>query len=162
MLNESASAGKDCAERQARFIAAPMHPALRALLAYWTEKRGPRLMPARSDLHPREIKPLLPYLHLWNAQPPYVIRLVGGHIAQFDGINYTGEPATAGLPPNAAAMLLHILDQVTATKAPLFRAGKAYWSHERSYRDFEACYLPLSADDASVDMILGGYIYDMA
>lgn len=144
----------------AHFIAAPAHPALQSLFGYWTEKRGARPMPRRSDLHPRDIKFLLPNVHLWDAQPPHVIRLIGDNIVRFDGVNYTGQPATAGLPQQAAKMLLQILGQVVRSGTPVFRAGKAYWSERYGYRNFEACYLPLSDDTGAIGMILGGFAYD--
>ena len=146
---------------QAYFIDAPVHPKLQSLFSYWLEKRGTARMPRRSDLRPRDIKFLLPNIHLWNAQPPYIIRLIGDNIVKFDGANYTGQPATAGLPPHAARMLLQILDRVVRSGEPVFRTGNVYWSEKQSFRSFEACYLPLTDDAGTVSVILGGYIYDM-
>jgi hypothetical protein len=146
---------------RAYFIDAPADPKLQRLFGCWTEKRGARQIPRRSDLHPRDIKFLLPDVQLWNAQPPHIIRLTGDNIVKFDGMNYTGQPGAAGLPPHAVTMFLRIIDRVLRAKEPVFRAGKAYWNERQAYRNFEACYLPLSDDAGAVSMILGGYIYDM-
>jgi hypothetical protein len=148
---------------QADFIAAPRSPALRSLFAYWTAKRGTAAAPARADIRPAEIKPLLPDVMIWNVEEiggPYTIRLVGERIVRFVGRNNTGVPATHGMTETAAAGMTAVLDDVVRARLPRFRIGKAYWLQEKSYRDFEACYLPLSSDGRTVDMILGGVTFD--
>ena len=143
----------------ASYIAAPRNPDLQRLLDYWTAKRGSRLAPARADIKPAEIKPLLADVMIWNVDAvggPYTIRLVGESIVRFVGKNNTGADATVDMPPDAAATMTEVLTEVVRGKAPLFRVGKAHWQPDKSYRDFEACYLPLSSDGMTVDMILGG------
>jgi len=144
----------------AQYIDAPRHPDLKALLEYWTSKRGARAMPLRTDIKPSELKPLLPDIMIWSAIAPFHIRLVGDHIANFVGTNNTGRPATEGMAPPAAAAMLEVLNQVVTSKAPRFRAGKAHWAPSQSWRDFEACFLPLSDDGRNVDTILSGIKFD--
>ena len=67
-----------------------------------------------------------------------------------------GAPLAPGMPPRAAEMTIEILDAVTGERMPKFRAGKAHWHPDKGYRDFEACFLPLSADGESVNIVLGG------
>ena len=52
-------------------------------------------------------------------------------------------------------MMLKILDAVTSERAPKFRAGKTHWQLDKTYGDFEACFLPLSADGETVNIVLG-------
>ena len=62
---------------------------------YWTEKRGRRLMPARSDIDPAEIRDLLPYLVLTEvlSVPPFLrYRLVGTKQVAIRGHDPTGQP----------------------------------------------------------------------
>ena len=146
------------------FIETPRHPNLRLLFQYWTARRGARALPSRADIRPAEIKSLLADVMLWNVGDdlrPHTIRLVGENIVNFVGRNNTGEPATAGMPEEAAAVMNAVLNTVAETRLPHFRAGKAFWHREKSYRDFEACYLPLSSDGELVDMILGGVNFDL-
>lgn len=143
------------------YILAPRHPDLKALVDYWTSKRGDRIMPLRADIKPVEIKPLLPDIMIWSAVDPFHVRLVGDHIVAFVGRNHTGRPATDSMPPHAAASLLDVLNQVVTSKAPRFRLGKAFWMPEKAYRDFEACFLPLSDDGTNVDTILSGIKFDV-
>jgi hypothetical protein len=121
-------------------------------------------MPARSDISPAQMKPVLGDIMMWNVGrggAPHVIRLVGENIVRFVGRNNTGETATFGMPEDAVASMNGVIDTVAAARAPRFRTGKAYWLREKAYRAFEACYLPLSADGQTVDMLLGGVVFDV-
>jgi hypothetical protein len=61
------------------------------LYRYWLAKRGGRTMPARSDLEPRGICALLPYLTLLDkADGQYRYRLLGSAAAQEIGRDLTG------------------------------------------------------------------------
>ena len=142
------------------YIDAPRHPDLITLFQYWTAKRGARAMPARADINPADIKPLLPDVMIWSAIEPFPIRLVGDHIVNFVGANNTGKSATDGMPDNAAAAMRGVILDVIAAKAARFRFGRAFWLPKKDYRFFEAAYLPLSADGENVDMILGGIKFD--
>lgn len=120
-------------------------------------------MPSRADISPAGMKALLPYVMMWSVEAagePYRVRLVGEHIVRFVGQNYTGQSATHTMPPDAAASMLNVLGQVCASRAPRFRIGKAFWKPEKAYCDYEACFLPLSADGETVNLILGGLKFD--
>jgi hypothetical protein len=145
------------------FIDAPRNPNLQRLLEYWTQVKGARVAPSRADIRPAEIKPVLGDVMIWSVGrdgAPHMIRLVGENIVAFVGHNNTGLPATTGMPEDAAAVMTAVLTLVAQTRTPRFRTGKAFWLQEKSYRDFEACYLPLSSDGESVDAILGGITFD--
>jgi len=40
---------------------------------------------------------------------------------------------------------------------PKFRGGRAHWQGDKSYSNFEACFLPLSANGETVDIVLCGH-----
>ena len=143
---------------EAVFIDASRDPDLRALYEYWNRVRGDRAMPRRADIDPSEIPKLLPYIIMYNAAAGdgYTIRLVGEQVVRLNGINGTGRKAGSIMTPRGAEMMNRILDAVVTERAPKFRAGKVYWHPDKTYRDFEACFLPLSADGETVDIILGG------
>ena len=146
----------------ARYIDAPRDPVLIALHAYWSAKRDGRPMPARLDIHPAEMKPLLPHVMLYNADAAsdYSIRLVGQSIVEFIGRNFTGRAATTGMDERAAGNMRLVLGKVVEIGQPVFRAGTTYWWRDRSYREFEACFLPLSPDGRAVNIILAGVTFD--
>jgi hypothetical protein len=147
------------------FIDAPRHPSLQSLFAYWTLKRGSRLLPSRADINPAEIKSLWPDVMLYNVEKPggpYIVRLMGENVVNFMGRNRTGLSVIEGKPDEAAAAMNYVLAQVVETRSPRFRTGNAFWQREKSYRNFESCFLPLSADGETVDMILGGIKFDVS
>ena len=66
---------------------------LSRLEAYWLAKRGSRLMPARADIDPADIKELLPQIILTRIEhDPLRVRyaVVGTASATAAGIDYTG------------------------------------------------------------------------
>jgi hypothetical protein len=140
------------------FIDAPRDPDLRALHGYWNCLRGSRAMPRRAELDPGKIPRLLPYIIMYNVAPEggYTVRLVGEEVVRFVGRNATGQRAGSTMPPRAAEMIIAILDSVTAEREPRFRSGKAHWHPDKAHRDYEACFLPLSADGETVNIILCG------
>src|ERR1700722_17602796 len=143
----------------ASFIDAPRDADLCALFAYWQRKRGERLMPARADIDPLEFRKQLPHVMLYNAEGlggAYTIRLVGGAIVQFVGRNFTGKPAGSEMQPAAAVAMTRLLDAVVIGRTAKFRTGRAFWWQEKSYRAYEAAFMPLSADGQSVNMIFAG------
>jgi hypothetical protein len=149
----------DIAERipEAAYIEAPRDSRIKALYDYWDGLRHGRLAPSRGDVDPMAIPALLPYVIMYDVRPGgYTIRLVGEAVVDFVGRNGTGNPAGSMLTPQAAEQVVSILDAVTTERAPKFRAGKAHWQPDKDYRDFEACFLPLSADGETVNIVLGG------
>jgi FixJ family two-component response regulator len=143
----------------ATFIDAPRDGDLRALYQYWDTVRGGRAMPQRADIDPTEIPNLLPCVIIYDVLPGddgYRIRLAGGEVTEFVGRNLAGQLAGSFMMPRAAEMMKRILDTVAKDRVPKFRAGKAHWHPEKTYRDFEACFLPLSSDGETANMILGG------
>jgi hypothetical protein len=151
------------AERGAHDLAAPLDPLIVRIHRYWNEKRGARRMPHRADIDPAELKRLVLHVMIYDVEEPgklYRIRLVGGAIVDFYGFNTTGQAAGACMPPASAAQMVEILTSVVVARLPRFRAGFAHWN--KSYRRFEACFLPLSPDDDHVNKILAGIVFDTA
>lgn len=146
---------------EAAYIDAPRDPRLKALYDYWDALRGGRAMPARADVDPAQIPALLPYIIMYDVTPGggYTVRLVGEEVVRFVGHNATGRPAGVGMPPRSAEMTIKILDAVTGERAPKFRAGKAHWQPDKTYRDFEACFMPLSSDGETVNIVFGAICF---
>lgn len=148
--------------RDANDIAAPADPILVRLVEYWESKRAGRPMPSRADIDPTELGSLVYNVMLYDVVEPgrlYRIRLVGQAIVDFVGVNNTGKLASDTLPPVAAQRMTEILTSVVTKRTPRFRAGYAYWHQGKSYRKFEACFLPLSPDGRIVDKILSGQTF---
>jgi hypothetical protein len=141
----------------AQYIEAPSNPDLRALYAYWDGLRHGRLMPRRTDIDPTQIPKLLPYAFMYNAAPDgsFTIRLAGEELTTFLPKSPVGQAAGSTMTQSGAEMIVQILAAVVRDRAPKFRAGKAHWQPNRAHHDFEACFLPLSSDGETVDVIFG-------
>lgn len=148
--------------QDARDISAPVDPLIVRLFEYWRRKCAGRTMPRRADIDPVEMRALVNNVILFEVVEPisrFRVRLVGQAIIDFVGFNSTGRYAGDDMPPDSAARMIAILADVVARRAPRFRAGFAHWHRDKSYRNFEACFLPLSDDDRTVDKILGGITF---
>lgn len=144
---------------EAAYIDAPRDPHIQALFGYWDAVRGDRAMPSRQDIDPTAIPKLLPWVFMYNVLADgsgYTIRLAGDELSAFVGSNPIGQPAGSTMTPRGAEVLFKVLDAVRTERVPKFRAGKAYWQPDRTYRDFEGCFLPLSPDGQTVNIIFGG------
>jgi hypothetical protein len=143
----------------AKSLDAPNDPDIAFLFALWQKKCGKRTMPSRADFDPAEFRRLLPYIFLIDVEADdgaFRTRLVGDEIVRFLGHTPPkGKSPMASFTPEGWGGFRIILEHVVKSRTPIFRAGRAYWSIERSYKKFEACVLPLSTDDTAVNMIIG-------
>lgn len=146
----------------ARDIAAPTDPVVCEIFHYWDSKRGTRRMPNRAAIDPVELRRLVPNTMLVDVVESgdrYRIRLVGGAITDFFGGNMARHWEEHRMAPALIAQMTAIMTSVVVTRAPRFRAGRAQWHVDKSFRGFEACWLPLSPDDSRVNKILGGIAF---
>lgn len=126
------------------------------LAEYWQRKRGDRIMPARADIDPAEIKPLLPYLIIADvfADPVRVrYRLAGTAVCEAFGCNIAGRwleelDVNGGVP-----FWIEQYGRLIASRAPIFgRASGALAGVELFRADW--VLLPLSSDGATVGQCL--------
>jgi hypothetical protein len=135
---------------------ADCHGSLRNLFDYWNARRGTRLMPARSDLDPVDLKPILPMLILIDVVPDarrYAYRLVGTREVEMRGSDPTGKAikdAYYGESPEETAFYL---DRVVRTRQPVLYSGTYQPLSTRTQRE-DVLFLPLSKDGENVDMIM--------
>jgi hypothetical protein len=150
---------------EAAYIDAPRDADIRALFEYWDAIRGDRVMPSRQDIDPTAIPKLLPCVFMYTVVADgggYTIRLAGEELLALVGSNPTGQPAGSTMTPRGAETLIKVLDAVRMERVPKFRAGKAYWQPNREFRDYEGCFLPLSSDGQTVNIIFGGIKFPRA
>ncbi len=138
---------------------ADLDPRLRDLIAYWSDKRGTRRFPARADLDPLDLKPLLGFLLLvdvvrseggdWRLR----YRLFGSEFVFYHGRDLTGrwldEIANAGF----RAELLALYGRAISDGA--MQTLSYDYILERGRQRFQAVLLPLSSDGVTVDIVLG-------
>jgi len=133
----------------------PPTPLLRAVMAYWNERRGARLMPSRNDLDPLHIPTLLPQLMLLDVlRGPldFRYRLVGTAIVDRLGRDNTGLRFSELAHSRALSREAHFAHS-------LVEAGRPGWACVELYgpgRTFSAATIvgmPLSDDGKAVNML---------
>ncbi|HLZ67992.1 MAG TPA: PAS domain-containing protein [Aliidongia sp.] len=136
-------------------------PELRELHSLWQRIRGDRRMPARCDFDPAEVPKLLPDMFLVDVLPNapveqrFRVRLQGTAQVDYFGADWTGRFLHEMIDQASADRFCAVGDYVVVTRAPWMSTGDLYWVPEKPFYKFETLLLPLSEDDATVNMILG-------
>lgn len=133
--------------------------ALARVHRYWRDKRGGRAMPARADLDPvgdlTDVLGDLVLVDVRGAPPEFTYRLVGTRVCEMFGRDVTGQPVGEVLYGEAAEVVRRIYTAVVERRRPVAVRGRPPGAEHKDWLELEALLLPLSADGARVDMILG-------
>jgi len=139
------------------------HPTLSFLHAYWDGKRGARLMPARADIKPAELKDHLGWISMLDVLPgDFRYRLIGTLVARYFGWDATGKTITEAWERqgrDAVDGVHAILNAVVKQKFVLRSYGEADWS-TIGLEKFDSIYLPLSDDGETINVILHMFVFD--
>ena len=163
----SATAGDDPAATAGRdghgldFGDGPDGQRLAAIYLYWDGKRRGRLMPSRADIEPLELKSHLPQLVRLDVEgepPRFRYRLVGTEVTRVRSGLSNSDPTGLFVDEvthhqGTGAVLAHYR-RVVAERRPSTDAGTYTPSPERPWLRFSRIVLPLSSDDATVNMLL--------
>lgn len=138
-------------------IASVSSAKVRQIHAHWEQVRGVRLMPARADIDPSAIKPLLPNIVIAEVfHDPLRVRyrLVGTAVVEHWRFDYTGKwlhEVDFGEPQDWIA----VYEVFVREKRPLFGHSEILFEDNvRPPQRYEFCMLPLSADGATVTGML--------
>ena len=132
------------------------HPAILRFLDYWNAKRGDRRAPSRRDIDPIEMRAFLPYILMLDVvgpEPRYRIRLMGTEYVRAVGADRTGCFAEEGLPPDHYERLRQEIDDVVTRFVLRYRISNMAFQG-RPYARFHRLMLPLSDDQAQVNIVL--------
>jgi hypothetical protein len=134
-----------------------MERLLEDALTYWESKRAGRRMPARRDLDPiLEVPKLVPWIVLVDVlRDPldFRFRLVGSGVVDRSQGNRTGKLFSEVPDFGPGNYLWTHRAAVVETGTPL-RSEPPYVGRTRGVRRVADIHLPLSNDDADVNMIL--------
>jgi hypothetical protein len=140
-------------------------PLLREAYAYWRLKRDGRRMPARRQIDPAEVRPLLPHLLISEVVDPerrFRYRLVGTAIARALGRDPTGrcvEEVTSG---SYRDYITGLHCAVCRERAPVFAQSALQCGAGVGHRLARRLLLPLSEDDSTVNQILSLVVFQFA
>lgn len=132
-------------------------PRLQALYDFWDEKRAGRVMPARADFDPLELKPWMGHLSLvetLDGGNDFLFRVHGTVLAwRLVGEDLTGRRLME-LPYDWKEVWREEYRRVVRTRAPYAVTRKA--SAMKDHVGIRKLILPLSDDGETVDMLLYG------
>lgn len=144
--------------RQRILTVEELEPRLSDLLRYWQDRRAGRAWPARRDIDPLELRPLLGHINMIDVvpqadgSPRFRYRLFGTEFVFYHGRDLTGrwldEITDAGFRTELIAMYAGV-----AGKGELRMLSYDYMLASGPHR-FQALALPLSEDGRTVNMIL--------
>jgi hypothetical protein len=123
------------------------------LLQYWNAARGARDFPARDDIDPSALKPLLPHIMMLSVEyNPFraYYRLVGTEIVRFAKFDFTGRYADAlHFQDDAGEDWTRFYHEAVQTRRP--GHGIYHWSVDGLRRWIEFLICPLSSDGTTID-----------
>lgn len=97
------------------------HSNTRSLISTWNEHRHGRRLPARTDLSPIDLGPLLPQVFILGREPDgqEVFRLAGGLIADLHGQDLRAMTLTGLWPTEQRRLVAEALDRARAAASPV-------------------------------------------
>ncbi len=135
-------------------------PRLARVLAYWQAKCGDRPMPARAEIDPVELGPLLPLIYLVDIierPPDFRYRLLGTDIVANTRTDFTGRKLSdlmeEGIQPDLARIYAEVRDrgEPAINRIPYTTSGG-------NRRYFDNVTLPLG-DGRRATMLLGAAVH---
>jgi hypothetical protein len=136
------------------------------LYSYWLSKRGSRRMPARSDLDPADIIPLLPHLIIAErVGDQFRYRLIGTGVVRDVGFDPTGYFVGEYLNnPNVYAEARALYETVCTRGAPVFATGEFCFKSFSlgAFHAWSCLILPLSDGQNTVNKAVSSFIACLA
>jgi hypothetical protein len=144
-----------------QFQRAIVSPALKNVAAHWNAARGPRFMPAWSDIKPAAIAPQLPivwsYRYDWN-HDAFIGRLAGEKIARLIAKSFHGLPMQEAYPAEEYPVVFERTRRVVREPCLARHQGIVHRQTDRIGTG-ERIVLPLSDNGEQADGILGATEY---
>lgn len=143
------------------------NPILAFLKSYWESRRGGRIMPARADIRPSDMKEHLGWIILLDALPDFAdfrYRTIGTRVTQYflaDSTGKTLQEAFGGYGDATVGGVLAVHRKAARDRVVVRAFGGAGWLG-RSFLDFDAIFLPLSDDGETANMVLSAFTFDVS
>ncbi|MBI1212803.1 MAG: PAS domain-containing protein [Alphaproteobacteria bacterium] len=129
---------------------------IKQAIDYWLALRGDRFAPSRGDLNPRDMKPFLSHLQIFDLLDggrAYRPRLMGTAIVSEIKEDATGQVFDASSPRPVVHRVLSAIKWVMDNRKPLRTFAARSAVEERDHISHETVFLPLSNDGESIDML---------
>jgi len=143
------------------FLQAIQAPGLRRVAQHWNAARGPKRMPAWSDINPKDIAAELPMVWAYRydaATGEFIGRLSGERIAEIFGRNLRGHSMREIYPARDYDRLLARSKRLIAEPA-FYHAVGVVFQHIDRFGKGERIMMPLADDGVTGDGIFGATLY---
>jgi hypothetical protein len=134
------------------------HPKVRALTEYWLSIHPERGLPGRQNFEPCDIPTLLPSIYLVDVRPlsgNLTFRLMGTGLVKLFARDHTGQPFESAYDSGQRSNSYRDIREMIADKQPRWRKAPGYFMKDRDHLTLERVVLPLAADGATVNIVLG-------
>ena len=141
------------------------NPILLQGLAYWHQLRRERAYPARADLMPRDLSPLLRHvvlLRVLNDGSDYEYRIVGDAHVISHGFSMQGLRVSDvdKFSPGYGPVLKSLYDRVLRRRdVYAFRGWMERGEKHKQYIYSESLFMPMGPDEANIDHVLNFAVY---
>jgi hypothetical protein len=128
----------------------PKIPSLEAIYAMWSDKRGDRIMPERRDISPRDMKPYLSLIQLYEVVEggrEFRIGVMGTGFAEMIGHDPTGSFVSQLPDPIIAERLAAALRRVVDSRAPVRTTSMLRTKARVTRKKAESILMPLGSGD---------------
>ncbi len=133
---------------------------LHRLYQYWDQKRDGRAMPARRDIEPIDLVPLLPHLMMVDVEegPRFRYRLFGTAVAEAFGSDPTGRYIDEVMVGAYKAFLLGLYGDLMVSKRPVYSTS-IYGGKREGQLWTQRLMLPLSSNGKDVDKVIAIQVF---
>ncbi len=128
---------------------------------YWRARRGDRIMPARKDIRPGDMRQFLAHVALIEIRKTdtdyqFVVRLAGTQVEEFFG-PVTGKAFSEFLSPPLLDRWNVVYAEALRTRGPLKVSGQVFYKGRR-WLEMETFIGPLSGDDGEISQFFLGFV----
>jgi len=141
------------------------NPILLQALAYWTRLKGERSYPARTDLTPRDLAPLLRHVCLMRVLEgggDYEYRIVGDAHVMSHGFSMQGLRVSDidKFSPGYGPVLKTLYDRAVRRRSCYaFRGWLERGEKNKQYIYSESVFMPMGPDETHIDHVLNIAVY---
>jgi hypothetical protein len=130
---------------------------IRWMLDYWTDKRGSRQLPRRSDIDPVDFFKMLPLVYIVEGTglEGLFVKLAGTAYRNLYGFEITGRRIVELIPSNSGMQALNDYRTCLDEERPVYREGEMTWRQRNAPVLYQRLLLPLADDSDRMRFMLG-------
>ncbi len=135
---------------------------LRNFLKYWEDKRAAGRLPGKDDMDPLELRTLLNRIMLFEVLDDgkdFKIRICGQEVREILTVPVKGELLSDLEKRGIVVADMDAFQFIISSREPLCEVNRSMAAVGRPHVNFQSVVVPLTTDGASVDFLMGAYVY---